>query len=339
MRAFQDCSRPASQVYYTVAGRSLLVQCYDQRLANLIESLFEAWFLTPVTLFPQPPDVTITFNAPETLPQIPSGLEHFNVADSGDCYTDGNTCYADLSNSLMLLHQDKAVNVSLWIKHCSEFPDAQLTQSTSFAVAAALRRCGLFDLHAAGVVTPDRSKAALIIGPSSSGKSTLTLQLMAAGWGYLSDDVVFLSRAGAEVEARGFRRFFAVTENTVLPQVLGALPNAISPAARIAKPKRRFEPQNFFPSTYVPMSIPRLLFFSSRSGESETGIDELSQVQTMKRLITSCPWATYEKAMAPENLSVLSQLARQCKAFDLFAGTDLLRPDYASALLSTYIKD
>lgn len=326
-------------MYYTVAGHSLLVQSCDQRLAKLIESLFETWFLTPVALFPQRPDVTIKFNAPETLPQIPPGLEHFNVADSGHCYTDGNTCYVDLSNSLMLLHQDNVVNVDLWIKHCPDFPDAELTQSTSFAVAAALRRCGLFDLHTAGVVSPDRSKAALIIGPSGSGKSTLALQLVAAGWGYLSDDVVFLSRAGAEVEARGFRRFFAVTENTVLPQGVGALPNAISPPDHIAKAKRRFEPQNFFPSTYVPKSVPRLLFFSSHSGESETRIHELSQVQTMKRLITSCPWATYEKTMAPENLSVLSQLARQCRAFDLFAGTDLLRPNYASALLSTYIRD
>ncbi len=51
----------------------------------------------------------------------------------------------------------------------------------------------------------------LIVGPSGSGKSTLALQLAMAGWPYLSDDELLLSLVDGEVEARGFRSFFAVS--------------------------------------------------------------------------------------------------------------------------------
>jgi len=54
----------------------------------------------------------------------------------------------------------------------------------------------------------------------------------------------------------------------------------------------------------------------------------------MMRLITACPWATYDSAVASANLEVLSALARQAIGFDLAAGRDLLMPGFASKLLS-----
>ena len=66
-------------------------------------------------------------------------------------------------------------------------------QRTSFAVCAALRRFGMFELHSAGVVHPVSERAFSIIGPSGSGKSTLALHLAIAGWPYLSDDELLLS--------------------------------------------------------------------------------------------------------------------------------------------------
>jgi ABC-type polar amino acid transport system ATPase subunit len=56
-----------------------------------------------------------------------------------------------------------------------------LARVGSFAVCAALRRYGLFDLHSAGVVEPESDSAVLIVGPSGSGKSTLALQLVNSG--------------------------------------------------------------------------------------------------------------------------------------------------------------
>src|SRR6266496_4601753 len=214
MEVSSDFGRPALHKLYAVAGRLLFIESRDQRVAALIEQLFEGWFLTRVSFSPQKPDVSIRFHCNETLPQIPSDLNHFEVAEGGHCYTDGNACYLNLDNSLMLIDKGGAVSVDLWLRHRPDFPDASLARATSFAVCAALRRCGLFELHSAGVACPDERNGVLIIGPSGSGKSTLTVQLAAAGWRYLSDDELLLSLARDEVEARGFRRFFAITENT-----------------------------------------------------------------------------------------------------------------------------
>jgi len=44
----------------------------------------------------------------------------------------------------------------------------------------------------------------------------------------------------------------------------------------------------------------------------------------MKRLLKMCPGAAVDRPVAAQFLRVLELLTRQCKAFDLMAGTDLL---------------
>src|SRR5262249_12499359 len=157
--------------------------------------------------------------------------------------------------------------------------DVELARVTSFAVCAALRRFGLFELHSGGVILPNTEAGVLIIGPSGSGKSTLTLQLASAGWGYLSDDEVLLSATDGQVEARGFRRFFALV------------------GAPTSTYKDCFEPAG----TRIQQTVPRFLLFTAVSGASETKLHELTQAETMARLIRACPWATYDTAIAAPN--------------------------------------
>ncbi|HEU4769398.1 MAG TPA: hypothetical protein VFS77_18665, partial [Pyrinomonadaceae bacterium] len=153
---------------------------------------------------------------------------------------------------------------------------------------------------------------------SGSGKSTLTYQLAAAGWSYLSDDEVLLSLNGDEVEARGFRSFFAMRD----------VANAGSLAFRNV-----FQPAEVFSSSRTTRVAPDRILFTSVSGERKTRIVQLTQPETMMRLIRACPWATYDTAVACANLELLSRLARQAKGFDLAAGTDLLEPARAAELL------
>jgi hypothetical protein len=195
---------------------------------------------------------------------------------------------------------------------------------TSFAVCAGLRRFGLFDLHSACVVEPQSSAGVLIVGPSGSGKSTLTFQLATAGWPYLSDDEVLLSLNDGDVEARGFRSFFAMRET-------GA------PRARFAF-KNVFDPSGIFSGKRVSEVLPRFVVFTTVSREQETRVVELPQAETMMRLIRACPWATYDTTVAGANLDLLSRLARQVKAFELAAGTDLLEPGRTAELLSDHLR-
>jgi hypothetical protein len=334
MEVVKDFDRPAFQRFYTVAGRLLFIRSSEQRLAKLVDQLFAGWLLRPVGFSEKQPDVTITICSVASLPPAPPDLEHFEIAEGGHCYTDGDACYLDLGNCLMRVGGPAAMSVELWLSQVPNYPDASLARAISFAVCAGLRRCGIFDLHSAGVVEPEGNIGALIIGHSGSGKSTLTLQLAKAGWRYLSDDELLLSLADGEVEARGFRSFFAVAES--IEAASGATRSANH--ARGWSAKVCFEPRSRFPFAYAERVIPHRLFFITVSGVAETRLTELSQAETMKRLIRACPWATYDKAIAAENLSVLSRLVRQSRSFDLSAGADLLFPERAAELLSNYTR-
>jgi hypothetical protein len=312
MEVTQVLDRPASQSFYEVAGRLLFVESTDLRLANLVERLFAGWQLTPVVSPERSPDIRIKFFCSDSPPKIPHNLDRFEIAEGGKCFTDGADVYLAFGTSLVHLHDGNPTTVSVSVPGWPDAGDPVLARLASFAVFAALRRYGLFDIHSAGMVNPDSGKAVLIIGPSGSGKSTLALQLATAGWPHLSDDAMLLSLADGGVEARGFRSFFAVRDELN------------------DRFKTCFEPA----SQRMVSAVPGLLLFISLSGEQKTEFKPLAQAQTMVRLIRACPWATYDTSIAVANLEVLSRLARKTRAFEFLAGRDLLEPNYAADLLS-----
>ena len=321
--------RPASESFYAVAGRLLFIESSDLRLGQLLERLFAGWQLSPVTSTQQSPDIRIKFFCGDTRPQIRGELDQFEIADGGQCYTDGADFYLALQNSVIHLQNGDPVRVDLCLDELPGPDEPELARAASFAVCAALRRYGLFDLHSAGVVHPGSEKGVVIIGPSGSGKSTLALQLALAGWPYLSDDELLLTLADGEVEARAFRSFFAVTGATAVAAEI----SNFSPATQT---KTRFDPELVIGSSRRPQTVPGLLLFAKLTGEDTSRFHELTQAEAMTRLLRACPWATYDTSIAGANLKVLSRLARQTRAYDLLAGRDLLEPGRASDLLSHY---
>lgn len=318
MKVLQVLDRPASQSFYAVAGRLLFIQSSDLELATRIERLFAGWQLTLLSSLERPADIKITFTTGDRLPEIPAGLDQFEVAEGGRCYTSGDEYYLQFEQTSLTLKGGNPLFLSVFI--CDP-NDAELARVTSFAVCSALRRFGMFELHGAGAVEPNSNAGALIIGPSGSGKSTLTLQLATAGWSYLSDDELLLSRNNETVEARGFRSFFALAPSRANEPKTGL--------------KTCFEPADVFPAPRVSTVVPRFLFFTSLSGDEKTTLRALAQSETMARLIRACPWASYDTAVAGPNLELLSRLARQAKGFDLAAGQDLLEPETASRIIAS----
>ena len=311
MEAIQVFDRPAPQAFYSVAGRLLFIESFNPELRNLIVDLFAGWQLEPVALPDRPPDIQISFSCGEALRAIPRDLEQFEIAEGGKCYTRGAELYLELGGPVV--HLENASSVSVSFTELPRAGDPLVGRATSFAVCAALRRYGLFELHSAGVV--ESGKGVLIIGPSGSGKSTLALELVKAGWSYLSDDELLLSLVEGVVEARGFRSFFAVSEA----------------GSRL---KHCFEPEHVLGSKRTEHAVPGLLLFIHLNGSSRSVISALTQPESMTRLLRSCPWATYDKSIANANLEPLSTLVRQARGFDLSAGRDLLDPGFANSFLS-----
>jgi len=270
MEAIQVFDRPASQAFYSVAGRLLFIESRNFELSDLIVDLFAGWQLTPVSLPAKSPDIRISFSCSETPQIIPRNLNRFEIAEGGKCYTDGACLYLELSGAVVRLENGSPVSVKVSFTERPRLGDALCGRAASFAVCAALRRYGLFDLHSAGVIEPESGKAVLIIGPSGSGKSTLALQLAQAGWSYLSDDELLLSLRDGAVEVRGFRKFFAISEAG-------------------AQLKHCFEPEVVLGLKRTDQAFPGCLLFIRLNGESRSELRRLTQPKTMMRLLTACP--------------------------------------------------
>ena len=314
MEVIQFFDRLAPQAFYSVAGRLLLTKCDNPELRKLIVDLFTGWQLTPVSVPGRSPDIRINFSCGEVSPDILHNLDQFEIAEGGRCYTDASGLYLELGGAVVHLVNGNSVTVNVSFAELPRSGDPLLGRAASFAVCAALRRYGLFDMHSAGVVEPESGNGVLIIGPSGSGKSTLTLQLVTSGWSYLSDDELLLSLDEGVVKARGFRSFFAVSEAG-------------------AQLKHCFEPEIVLGSKRTAHAIPRTLLFTHLNGESRSELNQLTQAETMMRLLRACPWATYDKSIAGANLNLLSALAQQARGFNLSAGRDLLEPGFAASFI------
>ena len=327
---------PALRMFYSIAGRVLLIDAEDEWSALAVSKLLARWFLTPLSL-PEtaPPDATIKIRCCSNAPPVPEGLIRFEISHGGTGYTDGQTLYLDFNGSVVTIGPGWTREADVWLTERYDFASEVLAQLISQAFSAVLRRCGLFELHSGGVVPPKHGKAVLIAGASGSGKSTLTLQLTACGWGYLTDDTLLIGEGQQGIEAWGLRRFFALTADTIAAVRLPQLPAA----AEAGLFKKRITPQDFFPSGQIRSAQPGAIVFPVITFETESRVRSLTPSEAMARLLRLCPWACYDKPTADEHLRTLGRLVNETVTVDILAGTDLLDdPIRASDLLIAYAR-
>jgi hypothetical protein len=336
VRASGHSERPALASLYAVAGRSICVECGDAETADLFRRYFEGWHVAPLggdEAVGVRSDTTISVSATRVPPRAPDDFESFEIASGGVCRTDGRTYLFEAGDSAVMVRGDSPSRVEVWIGATPRARQrAALARLIFNASMTAMRRCGLFELHGAGLVAPGGA-GVLFVGPSGSGKSTLATQLAHAGWRYLSDDSLLLCARGVGVEARALRRAFAVTDATVEAGPLGGFENFLTEAPPFDPQKRRFEPESVFPGGFVESCEPRAIFFPAVTNEGESRTRALTQAETMARLIRMCPWACYDRPAAKAHLDVLARLARQAAGFELFAGRDLLDAERAACFL------
>ncbi len=323
---------------YHVAERSVTINALDASSADLIDKVFAEWHLTPkgendycLT------GCSIRIRTDSDFPTLPSGSNRFEIADNGVCHSNGSTLYLEIHGSLVVLGLPGLADVEVWINPGRTDDFQELIRVVSYAFSSALRRCGLFELHSAAVVDPISNQGVLIVGPSGSGKSTLTTQLAAAGWPYLSDDVLVIGDRNREIAAWPVRRCFAVTEQTLSQSQF--LQSRVSFSSPGRAEKTRFSPNDVFDSGFKESCTPQSLFFTQIAQDDESRISPLSAGEMMTRLLRMSPWSAYDQCTGREHLSALSGLVKQCKGFDLFAGRDFLMPGEASRVLAGYIQE
>jgi hypothetical protein len=330
--AAEYSERPVFASFYAVAGRFVCVETSDAEINELMMRYFAGWHVSHVRADAVAADVTIAIHMADDQPRPPANLAPFEVAEGGLCRTDGRVYFFEKHGSTVVAHRGLP-RVGVWIGNTAASRERAVLARLIFnAVMVAMRRCGLYELHAAGVVSPS-GEGILIIGPSRSGKSNLAAQLASAGWQYLSDDTVLLYSRTGDIHAHALRRMFALTD-----EVFSAAGLAQSDSIKVSVVpfdplKKRFEPAPVFPGRFALSCKPTRLLFPRIENDAVSRIQLLNRSETMARLIRMCPWACYDKATAEAHLEVLGGLARQAKGFELRAGVDLLNSKRASEFL------
>lgn len=325
---------------YNIAGRPIRVEVFDKWAAQWITN-----FLNGFQLLQTAPAINgtsgITLRIGSAWARsVPADLPSFAI-NHGVCYTDGTRYFLAVEESLIVIDTPSAhlIEVCFGDTPHARHPIA-LVNAFSYGLQAALRRTGLYDVHAAGLLDPISGGAALFVGSSGSGKTTLTLKLTESGWRYLSDDMVVLFETPAGLDFAGLRRLFSVAETSISGSSLARIGEMLGAPVASDPSKRRLEPETAFPDSRVERCRPRVIFFPQITDEAVTVINPLSAREAMQQLVRFCPWATYDVHTAPDYLRVLAQLANQCRSYELLAGRDLLRDAGTTAeLLSRYMTD
>jgi len=328
-----DVTRPT---IYRVAGQALLVDAQDEWAAHATAALFAGWYLDSEgerDAGASAPAIVIRSAAP--VPRIPSGLPSFEIAGGGTCHVDGGTSYIDIDGSVVAIGKPGLAETEIWLDGPLALDAPALTRLVTYALSAALRRRRLFELHSAALVHPESGAGVLIVGPSGSGKSTQTIHLAAAGWPFLTDDVLLLREEGDAVQAWPLRRSFAITGATLAASRFLQTRTPSDLLDIEDDDKRLFAPHGVFTDGFRDHCVPGTLFFSELSGVSRSRVSRLSPGEAMVRLIRLSPWSCYDRATAAGHLAVLSALVRQARAYSLVAGTDLLDPEASANLIAS----
>jgi hypothetical protein len=153
---------------YLVAGRILLIEAYDDWSVSAVSQIFARWFLTALpNQSTNESDVTVRIRCGATPPSLPTDLTGFDIGFGGTCHTDNSSYYVKFDRSLIVF-TDRTSEVDLWVDHPCDVSSAKVTQLISHALSPALRRCGVFEIHSAGVVPPGHDRAVMFAGPSGS---------------------------------------------------------------------------------------------------------------------------------------------------------------------------
>jgi hypothetical protein len=165
-------------------------------------------------------------------------------------------------------------------------------------------------VHAAGVVAPD-GRAWLLAGDARAGKSTTSVNLISAGWRFVSDDNVVLFRGpdGAPW-VEGWPRPFHLDEGW----------EAGTPLHR----RGEVDPHARWPGRWVRTAPLAGLLFPRVAADRPTELAPAPAPEALVALMRQSPWLLADRACAPE---VLASLRAACElpAYALRLGLDSWR--------------
>jgi hypothetical protein len=181
----------------------------------------------------------------------------------------------------------------------------------------ALKRRGRYNVHAAGLSI--HGKGLLFPGESGYGKTTLTLALLRAGFGFLSDDLMLLDPRGDRVHLLAFPDEIDVTENTA--RMFPELAPVLEAPSRPDWPKRQVRVAEIYGAGFVPECEPAAIIFPRVAHTDHTELEPMAPEEAFFELIASVTLT--EQASSQAHLDAIGALLRQVPCYRMRTGRDL----------------
>jgi len=182
-----------------------------------------------------------------------------------------------------------------------------------------LKRRERYSLHA-GALSED-GKCILIPGTSGAGKSTLMVASLRANFGYMSDDMLFLTRLTDAFQVLAFPEEVDVSDQTIgfFPELSFLL---LSPKHR-GWPKRQICPKQVYGAEVVPEARPAAVVIP-RIGEVDTSVvTKMSPDEALLAIVPNVLLTEPQSCRA--HLEALRALVKSTPCYRLDTGRDFDR--------------
>jgi hypothetical protein len=263
------------------------------------------------------PDLAVTydFSAPAHVPPADARVIYASPAS--------RVHYAPGEDAFYAIHEDGATMRCSARDGVAEIAAATAAESRVWVLTRPLltlalmelaRARGLQPLHAACLARDGRG--VVVTGPSGSGKSTVALTLLAAGYDYVSEDLVFLRGEGDGVVLCGFPDELGLTEDA--GELFPILDRASVPAP--GWPKGRAGVREVAPAVQIVRTCaPALVLLLDPQA---TEVDEISADDALLELLPSMLMT--DPATCRRHVAALSALAGAATCLRLPARPDLV---------------
>ncbi|MCL6106437.1 MAG: hypothetical protein M1309_03690 [Actinobacteria bacterium] len=180
-----------------------------------------------------------------------------------------------------------------------------------------MKEHGLYPFHAAGLT---RSGSAFLFpGRSGSGKSTLSLELVGSGYGFLSDDTVFLRESNEVVDALSFPEEINVTDET--RKLIPELDKVKKFNIDTFRQKSSFAIESLFPACQQDSGVPSIIMFPEVTGSDSTAFLPMTRTEA---LAFSMRFGFFfiDPSTTGRHFEILSLLVKQAQCYRLMTGTN-----------------
>lgn len=170
--------------------------------------------------------------------------------------------------------------------------NAAVHSALTLASGLILNRMRRALLHGAAVVAPD-GRAWLLVGDAFAGKTTTTVNLIQAGWDWVSDDTVVLGRADdGSVVVQGWPRAFHLDRGYHAGESTGT--------------RDTVEPDSFGPGRWRRSARVAGVVFPRVEADRPTAATPIPAADAFARLVRQSPWLLADRTVARDVLELLT---------------------------------